>query len=116
MRTRIALRTAAIATGVVVAMSLTAPAWAGGVEDGVVPGSHLGVGLALAIFGGIPLALFALISLLCVGPGLARRPRYRPGRPWTHDPVWFAGPPDPDAAVRAAVPRLQAKGGVGADW
>jgi hypothetical protein len=89
---------------------------AAGLENGEQPGSHLGLGAALAIYLAIPAGLFAIISLLVVLPNLVRRPRYRPGRPWPHAPVWFAGPDQPDAAVRSAVPALQARGGASAEW
>ncbi len=40
-----------------------------------------------------PLGLFAILALAVYGPGAARQPRYRPGRPWTHEPVWFLPAP-----------------------
>lgn len=46
----------------------------------------------LGIFAGIPVALFLIITLLVVAPSWARDARYRPGLPWTADPVWFEGP------------------------
>lgn len=41
----------------------------------------------------IPLAFGLLVVLLIAGPKLARRPRYRVGRPWNHEPLfWSANP------------------------
>ena len=63
----------------------------------------------------LPLALLLGIGLLAALPRLLRRPRYRPGRPWDFDPVWFAGPDDPDGALALARPR-RGTGGASADW
>lgn len=69
----------------------------------------------LLVFVGIPIAIVGLISAVIVVPQMMRRPRYRPGRPWPHDPLWFAGPEEPDAAVGAARPR-SGTGGAGGRW
>lgn len=52
--------------------------------------SNLEVGL---VFAGIPAAIIAVITLLTFLPELMRRPRYRPGQAWDHEPVWWI--PDP---------------------
>jgi hypothetical protein len=62
------------------------------VDDGEVPASKLSVQATLGIFVGIPAAIFALIALLVVLPGIIRGPRYRPGRSWEADPMWFGAP------------------------
>lgn len=50
----------------------------------------------LLIFLGIPLGIVLLITLAVYGPSEMRAPgRYRPGRPWTHDPAWYL--PNPAA-------------------
>ena len=49
-------------------------------------------------------------------PSMLKRPRYRPGRPWKHDPLWFNGPDDPDAAVAKARPGASGRGGASAEW
>ncbi|TYP87621.1 hypothetical protein [Blastococcus xanthinilyticus] len=41
------------------------------------------------VFAGIPLAIVAVLALLTLRPGKDRRPRYKPGQPWQHAPVWF---------------------------
>ena len=40
----------------------------------------------------IPVALFALISLLAYVPTLVRGGRYTPGRSWRGETEWFGGP------------------------
>ncbi len=46
------------------------------------------------IFVGVPLGLFLLAALAVYGPTAVTQPRYRPGRPWDHEPVWFLPAPD----------------------
>jgi hypothetical protein len=41
------------------------------------------------VFAGIPLAIIAVLALLTLRPGKDRRPRYKPGQPWSHAPIWF---------------------------
>ena len=93
---------------------LAAPAWA--VEDGEVPGDSLGTGLVIVVYVLIPLGLFGVIAFLAMLPSALRRPRYRPGRPWKHDPLWFSGPDDPDSALSSARPGATARGGASAEW
>jgi hypothetical protein len=49
----------------------------------------------ILVFVGAPLAVVAVLALLIWGPGGNKRPRYRPGQPWNHEPVWYE--PHPDA-------------------
>ncbi|MEJ3652877.1 aa3-type cytochrome oxidase subunit CtaJ [Pseudonocardia sp. TRM90224] len=37
--------------------------------------------------------LYLLIALLVVAPRMARRPRYRAGQPWPHEPLWWTANP-----------------------
>jgi len=65
------------------------------------------------IYVGIPLAVFALVALLVLGPGSARSPRYRPGSSWDFNPVWYLPHPAHDGPVSAAsADRLQLTGSV----
>jgi hypothetical protein len=91
-----------------------APAWA--LDDGEMPGEPLGAGLVIVVFVLVPLGIFAVIAFFSALPSLLRRPRYRPGRPWKHEPLWFAGPDDPDTALAAARPGSTARGGASAEW
>lgn len=65
----------------------------------------------------VPLGIFLLISLLAVGRRRKLRPRYRPGEPWRHEPVWWtanpAGAPLPEQPEHAA---SAAKGGADGGW
>lgn len=93
---------------------LAAPALA--LDDGEVHGKSLGTGLTIAIYVLIPLGAFLVIAFFSALPSMLRRPRYRPGRPWKHDPLWFSGPDDPDAALSTARPGASARGGASAEW
>lgn len=59
--------------------------------------------------------LMALVGGLAALPRLLGRPRYRPGKPWSHDPLWFAGPENPER-VLAGVRPARRSGGASADW
>ena len=85
-------------------------------DDGEVPGKPLGTGETIAIFVLIPLGAFLVIAFFSALPSMLKRPRYRPGRPWKHAPLWFAGPDDPDAALQKARPGASARGGASAEW
>jgi hypothetical protein len=48
------------------------------------------------IYGVIPLAVFVLLAIATLLPGRGREhPRYRPGQPWTAEPLWYE--PHPEA-------------------
>ena len=64
----------------------------------------------------IPIGVFLIVSALALLPSTLRRPRYRPGRPWNHDPLWFRGPDDPDSALSSARPAASGRGGASAEW
>jgi hypothetical protein len=52
----------------------------------------------LLVLVGIPLAIIAVLALLTL-PGGRKRPRYKPGQPWNHAPVWYE--PHPEHAPAA---------------
>ena len=85
-------------------------------DDGEVHGKGLSTGLTLVYYVLIPLGAFAVIAFFSALPSMLRRPRYRPGRPWKHDPLWFSGPDDPDTALQHARPGASARGGASAEW
>jgi hypothetical protein len=119
-KSRTLARAAVVASVTAVGLAATAlPALASS-EEGIDPGPALGLGLALLIFLGIPLGLFVVIALLVYGPGMLRRPRYRPGyQDWAYRPLWIGGPEDPDAALTATSPDAVVDvrgGGAGAGW
>jgi len=76
----------------------------------------LGDGMTILLFVVVPLSIFGTVALLAALPSLLARPRYRPGKGWDHDPLWFAGPNDPDDAIAAAEPGTVSKGGASAEW
>lgn len=49
----------------------------------------MSVAETVLVFAGIPLGTVALLAVLVYGPSVSRAPRYRPGRAWDHDPVWY---------------------------
>lgn len=108
---RLLIAGGAALTSVVVS---AAPAFA--LDDGEVHGKGLGPGLTIAIYVLIPLGISLAIAFFAALPSMLRRPRYRPGRPWKHDPLWFSGPDDPDAALQKARPGASARGGASAEW
>lgn len=52
------------------------------------------------IYVGSPLALTALLAAGVYGRSAAHSAKYRPGRAWTHEPVWYL----PHSDVAAALP------------
>ncbi len=54
------------------------------------------------VFAVLPLAGLAVLAVLVFSPGAARTPRYRVGKPWGHDPVWYVARPDIDAPAGSA--------------
>ena len=108
------VRIRALLLGLVVSLlAAGAPAYA--LDDGEAPGKSLGTGLVILYYVVIPLGIFLVIAFFSTLPSMLRRPRYRPGRPWQHDPLWFNGPDDPDRAVSTARAGT-AKGGASAEW
>jgi hypothetical protein len=43
----------------------------------------------LLIYLVIPLAIVLVLAALTLLPGGRRRPRWKSGQPWTHQPVWY---------------------------
>lgn len=119
MNSRTALRALVLCAGAPLLVALAVPAQAVVRDDGDEPGQGLSYAASLLIFGGLPLALFAIITLLVVLPSLAKGPRHRPGLSWWASPVWFGGPADPDAATPerlAQVRPTEGAGGTRARW
>lgn len=62
----------------------------------------------ILVFVVIPGAVVGVMALLIWGSGAARTPRYRAGRNWPYEPVWYAphplavlDPVDDDSPVRS---------------
>ncbi len=106
-------------TGLVTVLLTAAPALAKdplGPSEGADPGTGMGPGRALLIFVATPLVLALLIAGVVWLPGALRVNRYRPHKGWTASPVWFAGPPEPVAAVQAADRGDVVRGGASGTW
>lgn len=120
MRTRTVARAAVLSAGLVAA-TLAAPAAALAlpstkIDDGEMPGPGLSIGMTLLYYVVIPVGAFLVLTGLSLLPSALKRPRYRPGRPWNHDPLWFRGPEDPERALTTAQPGVTARGGASAEW
>ncbi len=57
------------------------------------------------VFGVLPVAGLALLTLLTYAPGASRTPRYRVGKSWDFEPVWYVARPDIDAPAGSAAGR-----------
>lgn len=76
----------------------------------------LHLALVLGVFVGIPLGFVLLVASLTLRqPRTTGALRYRPGRPWGFDNVWFGARPQesPDGRPRVAVPGT---GGASGSW
>jgi hypothetical protein len=106
-------------TGLATVLLTAGPALADnplGPSEGADPGTGLGPGATILLFVVLPLALVAAIFLVVWLPGAVRANRYRPTKGWTASPVWFAGPPDPVAAVQSAEVGDVVRGGASGSW
>jgi hypothetical protein len=76
----------------------------------------------LVILVAIPVALFAIISLLVHVPSMARGEAYTPGLAWHHENEWFGGPRGGVEAADTADPKAiegveeGRSGGASARW
>jgi hypothetical protein len=57
---------------------------------------------ALLLFGGVPLLVIIVISVLVMAPSMARGPRYRPDQDWDAGPEQFGTRPLGQRAAPAA--------------
>lgn len=70
----------------------------------------------LALYVGAPLLVAGIIAALAWLPGMVRGTRYRPQYGWSAEPVWFAGPTDPEPALAQASTGDVVRGGSGGSW
>ena len=55
----------------------------------------MNVAETVLVFVGAPLAIIVVLALLIFLPGARnKRPRYKPGQPWEHAPVWYEPHPE----------------------
>jgi hypothetical protein len=85
-------------------------------EQGGNNAAEVGVVGAVLLYWVLPVVIVLTIAALVLLPGMVRSSRYRPGRGWDAPPVWFAGPPDPAAAVESAVVDDAGRGGASGSW
>ena len=78
--------------------------------------AEVGATGAVVLYLLVPLGIALVIAALSWLPGMVRNSRYRPGAGWSAPPVWFAGPPDPAAAVEAAETGDMNRGGASGSW
>ena len=72
----------------------------------------------------IPAGIYGVIALLTLWPKFARGPRYRPGQPWSYEPVWWSADgavaTEPGAVpaqdMSAQQPVRTARGGARGNW
>lgn len=108
-----------LASALVASPVLASPALAAndlGPREGEFPGPGLSAGMTLLLFVLVPLAILLGIAALVWLPGMVKADRYRPQRGWSAVPVWFAGPPDPVAAVETAEAGTSGRGGASGSW
>jgi hypothetical protein len=54
------------------------------------------------VFGVLPVAGLAVLAVLTFAPGATRTPRYRVGKSWDFEPVWYVARPDIAAPAGSA--------------
>lgn len=54
------------------------------------------------VFGVVPLVGLTLLTVLTFAPGASRSPRYRVGKSWDYEPVWYVARPDIAAPAGSA--------------
>lgn len=106
----------AVLTVLTVVLVGAGPAAAASQDAGSDPNAGIGLVAALLLFVLVPLALLVGIGGLAWVTGGGRGSRYRPTRGWTAAPLWFAGPPDPAAALASAPADDLVRGGARGSW
>jgi len=75
---------------------------------------------AIAVFAGIPLALYLVLGLFTLREKFSGRVRYRPGASWDYDPMWWTAEPNgigkPAQPRPARPPGPTAGGGAHGSW
>jgi hypothetical protein len=73
----------------------------------------------LLIFAGIPLGITAVLVAAVYGPDAMRQKRYKPGKAWEFEPVWFVPHPGHvPGSTSPAAPGSQSGrvGGASGEW
>jgi hypothetical protein len=106
-------------TGLVTVLLTAAPALASdpvGRREGADPGQGLGPATTLLLYVATPVGACLLLAVIVLLPGAVRSHRYRPAEGWSADPVWFAGPVDPQSAIAGAQRGDVLRGGAHGSW
>jgi hypothetical protein len=74
----------------------------------------LGLPLSILLYVGVPLIGFAIAGALTLWSMKSAGQRYRPGRPWTHDSVWFGDESSLEREPQRAA--LPGSGGARGSW
>jgi nitrate reductase NapE component len=106
---------AAAASGLLGVLLTAGPALAMEIDEGYGE-AEVGLTGALVLYGLLPLAILVGFGLLVWLPNVVRGDRYRPAKGWSAPPLWFAGPPEPEAAVESASVGDVVRGGSGGSW
>ena len=113
-------RTACLSSALLTVVLTASPALAVndelGPREGADLDSGLSVGMSILLFVVLPTVILLVTAALVWLPGMVKADRYRPQRGWSAAPVWFAGPPDPVAAVETAQPGGVTRGGASGNW
>ena len=71
----------------------------------------------ILFLGVAPVVLYLAIAFAVALPRLARRPKYRPGQPWTYQPLWWtANPAGAELPAVDANARTGERGGARGNW
>lgn len=72
----------------------------------------------ILIFAVIPLAIYGLCAVATMRSKFAATPRYRPGQPWEHPPMWWSANPEGAGTSGLAVPASASadRGGARGNW
>lgn len=111
--------TAGVATALVTTVLLAAPAFADnpiGDQEGEQREPAQSTLTTLLLYVVLPLSVALVVAAVVWLPGAVRANRYRPSAGWTAPPVWFAGPPEPVAAVQSAEVGDVVRGGASGSW
>ena len=87
-----------------------------GPREGADLDSGIGLGMTVLLYLVVPAVILIGTAALVWLPGMVKADRYRPTKGWRAAPVWFAGPPDPVAAVETANVGQDLRGGASGSW
>ncbi len=104
-----------VATATLVALAGLAGPAAADVPEGWSDPEPVSVLPALLLLAGVPIALFVIIAVLVLLPGIRRGERLTPGAA-SHEDQWFGGPRSGTAELAAPDTDTSQAGGASARW